>query len=155
MSFKDSLTELYNGRKFFAILKDYQKLFLPYTLVYLDLNFFKLINDNLGHDYGDKILTIVARKISNCIRKGDLAFRLGGDEFAIILPGDHDEDFVKSFIARLKASIERETVLEDARMQVTASAGFARCPQDSSDYEEVIKIADKKMYGDKREAHSR
>lgn len=155
MSFKDSLTELYNGRKFFDILKGYQKLFLPYTLVYLDLNFFKLINDNLGHDYGDKILTIVARKISNCIREGDLAFRLGGDEFAIILPGDHDEDFVKSFIARLKASIERETVLEDARMQVTASAGFARCPQDSSDYEEVIKIADKKMYGDKREAHSR
>ncbi|WP_303919651.1 GGDEF domain-containing protein [Treponema berlinense] len=155
MSFKDSLTELYNGRKFLAILKQYQKQSLPYTLVYLDLNDFKLINDNLGHDYGDKILTIVARKITNCIRERDLAFRLGGDEFAIILPEDHDEKFIENFIARLKASIERETVLENARMQVTTSAGYARCPHDSSNYEEVIKIADKKMYGDKHKAHSR
>lgn len=150
LSFRDSLTNLYNTRKFMNTLKEYAKSGEPYSIIYLDINDFKQINDNLGHDTGDQVLVIAARKISNCIREGDRAFRIGGDEFTVILPGKHEGPFVEAVIERIKESIKRETVLRNARLQITSSAGFARCPEDSSDYEEVIKTADKNMYLDKQ-----
>ena len=154
LSYKDSLTELYNARKFKSVLKSLQKTAQEYTIVYLDLNEFKKINDTLGHAAGDKILIIAARKLSNCIREKDQAFRIGGDEFAIILHGNHDEMFVQAFIKRIKDSIRRETILQEGRMNVTTSAGYARCPQDGTDAELLVKLADKKMYEDKRSSQA-
>ncbi len=154
LSYKDSLTELYNARKFKSVLKSLQKTAQEYTIVYLDLNEFKKINDTLGHAAGDKILIIAARKLSNCIREKDIAFRIGGDEFAIILHGNHDEMFIQAFIKRIKDSIKRETILQEGRMHVTTSAGYARCPQNGTDAEILVKLADKKMYEDKRNSQA-
>lgn len=150
LSYRDSLTSLYNARKFMMTLRELQKDSKPYTLIYLDLNDFKKINDNLGHETGDQVLTITARKISNCIREDDKAFRIGGDEFTVILQGARDKNSVDEVIRRIKESISRETVLRNARLFIVASAGFARSPEDGNDYEEIIKIADNKMYADKR-----
>lgn len=150
LSYKDSLTDLYNARKFKSVLRTLQKTAQEYTIVYLDLNDFKKINDTLGHAAGDKILIIAARKLSNCIREKDLAFRIGGDEFAIILHGNHDEMFIQAFIKRIKDSVKRETILQEGRMNVTTSAGYARCPQNGTDAESLVKLADKRMYEDKR-----
>ncbi len=150
LSFKDPLTELYNARKFKLVLKNLQKSGEDYAVIYLDLNGFKQINDTLGHAAGDKILIISARKILHCIREKDLAFRLGGDEFAVIIHGSQDESFIGAFIDRIKKSIQRETILQESRMKVTTSAGYARCPQDGTDSEQVVKAADEKMYEDKR-----
>ncbi len=154
LSYKDSLTDLYNARKFKSVLKNLQKTAQEYTIVYLDLNEFKKINDTLGHAAGDKILIIATRKLSNCIREKDLAFRIGGDEFAIILHGNHDEMFIQAFIKRIKDSIKRETILQEGRMNVTTSAGYARCPQNGTDAELLVKMADKKMYEDKRRSQA-
>lgn len=150
LSYRDSLTSLYNARKFMLTLRELQKNNTPYTLIYFDLNDFKKINDNLGHETGDQVLTIAARKISNCIREDDKAFRIGGDEFTVILQGARDINSVEEVIRRIKESISRETVLRNARLFIVASAGFARSPEDGKDYEEIIKTADNKMYADKR-----
>jgi len=151
LSFRDTLTSLYNARKFLNTLKENTKENKAYSLIYIDLNDFKKINDNLGHDSGDQVLTIVARKISNCIRESDRAFRIGGDEFTVVLTGDHSAQFVESVISRIKESISRETVLKNGRLQIFASAGFSRYPVDGTNYEEIIKIADNNMYNDKRD----
>lgn len=150
LSYRDSLTNLYNARKFLLTLKEFQISKRPYSLIYLDLNSFKSINDNLGHEAGDRVLLIVARKLSNCIKEGDTAFRIGGDEFTIILAGANGPKFVEEVIARIKASVERETVLENSRLRITCSTGYAICPDDGYDFEELIKIADKNMYLDKK-----
>lgn len=152
LSFLDSLTPLYNARKFLATLKYFSENSIPYALIYMDLNNFKWINDNLGHISGDEVLLIVARKISNCIKEKDMAFRIGGDEFAVILEGNFEPAFIESVITRIKDAIKRETVLKNGRIQVTCSAGYARSPSDSNEYEEILKIADKKMYTDKRKS---
>lgn len=151
LSFRDSLTSLYNARKFISVLKELQSKNQNYFLIYMDLNDFKQINDNFGHEVGDEVLIITGRKISNCIKETDRAFRIGGDEFAIIIEGSHDISFIKSVIQRIKDSISRETVLKSGRFQFTASAGYARFPEDAKEYEEIIKIADKAMYKDKKE----
>ena len=116
----------------------------------MDLNDFKQINDTLGHETGDEVLIITGRKLSNCLREDDRAFRIGGDEFTVILPGDYEPKFVEIVINRIKESINRESVLKNTRLKITASAGFALYPTDGSDYEEIIKIADNGMYEDKR-----
>ena len=149
LSYRDSLTSLYNARKFIDTLKQMTRLQKPYTLIYLDLNDFKEINDSLGHETGDQVLMIMGRKLSNCIRNDDIAFRIGGDEFAVILPGNHEQKFVEMVINRIKTSAERENVLRNVRLTVSTSAGYSRYPLDSQDYEEIIKIADKAMYEDK------
>lgn len=150
LSYKDSLTNLYNARKFITTLKEFQKKSKPYSLIYLDLNDFKQINDNLGHETGDQVLTIAARKLSNCIRQGDMAFRIGGDEFTIILAGENGPVYIEDVISRIKESVNRETVLKTARLQIQTSAGYARYPEDGDDYEEIIKKADSAMYSNKR-----
>ncbi|MBR0486318.1 MAG: sensor domain-containing diguanylate cyclase [Treponema sp.] len=150
LSYRDTLTSLYNARKFMEMLREFQKHQKPYALIYMDLNDFKQINDTLGHETGDEVLIITGRKLSNCLREDDRAFRIGGDEFTVILPGDYEPKFVEIVINRIKESINRESVLKNTRLKITASAGFALYPTDGSDYEEIIKIADNGMYEDKR-----
>lgn len=154
LSFRDTLTSLYNARKFYLELSELQRKKASYSLIYLDVNDFKLVNDNYGHEAGDKVLIILGRKLANCIKENDMAFRIGGDEFAVILKGSHDEKFLESVIQRIKTSFARETVVKGNSFQLSASAGFARCPVDTAEFKEVIKIADTAMYEDKRKFHS-
>ncbi|MGI5058210.1 sensor domain-containing diguanylate cyclase [Treponema pectinovorum] len=150
LSYRDSLTNLYNSRKFLMTLRDLSKTQKPYTLIYMDLNGFKNINDTLGHEAGDKVLIIVARRLCNCIKENDAAFRIGGDEFTIILQGANSSKFIEDIIQRIRTSIGREIVLDTTRLKMQCSAGYSRCPDESRDFEELIKIADKNMYLDKK-----
>ena len=152
LSYRDSLTSLYNMRKFMDILKDFQKQSKAYTIIYIDLNDFKHVNDMFGHDTGNQALIIAAKKLSNSIKESDYAFRIGGDEFTLILPGNHETDLIDGLMGRIKDSISREIVLKNARLKLSASCGYARCPEDSSDYETVTKMAEDSMYEDKRKS---
>ena len=150
LSYIDNLTKLYNSRKFYELMTDLYRGGQPYAILYIDLNKFKPINDTYGHSSGDELLRIVAKKVKNCIREGDEVFRIGGDEFTILLPNDITINGLSNLVQRIKTSIDCPTALGSATVQVSASIGYARYPQDGSSFENILQIAEEMMYADKK-----
>jgi diguanylate cyclase (GGDEF)-like protein len=155
LSYRDSLTNLYNPRSYQEHMDELEKKKLPYGIIYMDLNDFKMVNDTYGHETGDALLNIVAKRLSNSIREKDRAFRVGGDEFVVVIHGTHDKKFYENVIGRMRQNVARDVVIGEVQLKVSISAGFARCPEDGTKLEEVVKKADDAMYYNKRLLKSR
>ncbi len=146
LSRTDSLTLLRNSRAFFEdsapLLALCSRTRRPVTVVYLDLDNFKSVNDTHGHQAGDALLKAVARALQEALRPSDLCARLGGDEFAILLPelGEHE------------VAVTLERILETVRAAatsasgVTASIGATTFLSPPNDVESLIRQADSLMY---------
>lgn len=150
LSYRDALTNLYNPRSYHEHMEELSKKKLPYGLVFMDLNDFKKVNDTYGHETGDALLNITAKRLQNSIREKDRAFRIGGDEFVVVLHGAHDKKFYESVMDRMRQNVAREVVIGEIRLNVSISAGYARCPEDGTKLEDVVKKADEEMYNNKR-----
>jgi diguanylate cyclase (GGDEF)-like protein len=150
LSYRDALTNLNNPRSYHEHMEELSKKKLPYGLIFMDLNDFKMVNDTYGHEAGDALLNIVAKRLQNSIRDKDKAFRIGGDEFVVVIHGTHDKKFYESVIARMRQNVAREVVLSNVTLNVSISAGYARCPEDGTKFEDVVKKADDAMYYNKR-----
>lgn len=145
----DPLTELLNRRgleeeltrAIIAALKGSRFL----AVAYIDLDRFKPINDSLGHDVGDQMLQVVARRLAAAVRTGDLVARLGGDEFIVVLTGIATPDDAKSVAEKLLASISAPATLAGHELYVTASIGVSLCPTDGHDAVTLLKRADEAM----------
>lgn len=118
------------------------------TLIYLDLNGFKKINDSYGHETGDEVLKIVAQRLRNSLRPDEAVARLGGDEFAVLLDTG-DQGAASSVAERLRAAISRPIRLGQYSMDVTTSLGVAFYPEDGTSFEALSASADERMYRDK------
>ncbi|HHM05600.1 MAG TPA: EAL domain-containing protein [Gammaproteobacteria bacterium] len=112
----------------------------------LDLDRFKLINDSLGHDQGDLLLKIVARRLGNAIRESDLAFRLGGDEFAVILENLGEAESAAVVAQRIVSCLADPIELAGQELIVTASIGIAIFPRDDMNPVKLVKNAEAAMY---------
>jgi len=119
------------------------------SLLLLDLDRFKDINDTLGHPVGDIVLRQVAKRLENCLRATDTVARLGGDEFAIITSYSN-QSLIESFISRIVKDIERVITIEDQKLYVGLSVGVASYPKDGVDADTLIQHADIAMYSAKR-----
>ncbi len=150
LSYRDALTNLNNPRSYQEHMDELSKKKLPYGLIFMDLNDFKMVNDTYGHEAGDALLNIVAKRLQNSIREKDKAFRIGGDEFVVVIHGTHDKKFYEGVMARMRQNVAREVVLSDVTLNVSISAGYARCPEDGTKFEDVVKKADDAMYENKR-----
>ncbi|WP_026652024.1 diguanylate cyclase domain-containing protein [Butyrivibrio proteoclasticus] len=150
LSYRDALTNLNNPRSYHEHMDELSKKKLPYGLIFMDLNDFKKVNDTYGHDAGDALLNIVAKRLQNSIREKDRAFRIGGDEFVVVIHGNHDKKFYEGVIARMRQNVAREVTIGEVTLNVSISAGFARCPEDGTKFEDVVKKADDAMYYNKR-----
>ncbi len=150
LSYRDSLTNLYNPRSYHEHMEELSKKKLPYGLVFMDLNDFKKVNDTYGHEAGDALLNITAKRLQNSIREKDRAFRIGGDEFVVVLHGAHDKKFYENVMDRMRQNVAREVVIGEIKLNVSISAGYARCPEDGTKLEDVVKKADEEMYNNKR-----
>ena len=150
LSYRDALTNLENPRSYQEHMEELTEKKLPYGLVFMDLNDFKKVNDTYGHEVGDALLNITAKRLQNSIREKDKAFRIGGDEFVVVLHGSHDKKFYEGVIARMRQNVAREVVVGNITLNVSISAGYARCPEDGTKLEDVVKKADDAMYYNKR-----
>ena len=143
----DSLTELFNRRFYEDALareaKRALRLNQPFTLISLDLDKLKHINDMYGHTAGDAAIKTVARVITKSSRSVDVPSRVGGEEFTIILPGiDSQGGLIAA--ERIRASLENEHV--EIVGKITASIGVATFIEQTSNLDELIEMADKAMY---------
>jgi diguanylate cyclase (GGDEF)-like protein len=117
------------------------------TVVFLDLDKFKLVNDSLGHSAGDELLKTVAQRMLQCVRRTDTVVRLGGDEFVIILfDQPSDLDGVTPALHKIQEAILRPIQLSGHTLHVTCSMGLATYPADGSDTDTLLSNADAAMY---------
>lgn len=120
------------------------------SLLFLDLDGFKPVNDNLGHDMGDVLLKAVAQRIKNSLRISDVVSRLGGDEFTVLLPGIKKPLDSKIVAQKILDTVSAPYTLQGHRIQVTVSIGISVYPLDGDNAGDLIKLADQSMYEAKR-----
>ena len=154
----DGLTKLYNRRSFDKIINEALMLFrekqLPFSLIMLDLDDFKKLNDTFGHSAGDMVLKEFGRVLNKNMRREDSSFRYGGEEFAIIASGDQSENIL-CFVNRIRDEIKETTVrYKTHRIQFTFSAGIASM-QNTFSREDLINAADQALYQAKKEGKDR
>ena len=116
-----------------------------FALMYIDLDNFKNVNDNLGHDYGDLLLQQAAERLSLCVRGEDTVARIGGDEFNVLLE-DVSETQIANTAQRILEHVAKPYMVNDQQVFVSASIGIAVYPKDAEDLETLVKNADSAMY---------
>ncbi|HUP63464.1 MAG TPA: EAL domain-containing protein [Thermoanaerobaculia bacterium] len=116
------------------------------AVMYIDVDHFKLVNDGLGHSFGDVLLADIARRLESVIRASDTISRIGGDEFSILLPEVTSADSVAGVARKILDSFARPFRVERHELFVTASIGISCYPADGEDAETLLKCADAAMY---------
>lgn len=120
-----------------------------FSVFFIDLDKFKFVNDNFGHEVGDKLLIKVANILTRCVRRSDTVARLGGDEFTVILPNinsPYDRDSVSLIAEKIIAQLSQDFIIDDHLVQIGASIGVAVYPEHGSDVSSLNKHADIAMY---------
>lgn len=153
MAYHDQLTDLPNRSLFWDRLgvatSRSERDGTGICLCMVDLNDFKLINDNYGHVAGDRLLVVIAKRLAGSLRKSDTVARLGGDEFAVIAPVA-DSSGVDEVTERLRACFKEPFDLGAVTTEARASFGSALYPVDGTDPEGLLAAADRRMYQEKR-----
>jgi diguanylate cyclase (GGDEF)-like protein/PAS domain S-box-containing protein len=116
------------------------------AVVFIDLDGFKNVNDSLGHSVGDRLLGVVAERLTRCARASDTVARHGGDEFVIVMTDTVDEQSLIAWMERVRASISEPVWLDGTELYVGCSMGASLFPQDGDDTETLMKKADLAMY---------
>jgi diguanylate cyclase (GGDEF)-like protein len=127
----------------------------PIALFYVDLDGFKPVNDEFGHEIGDELLRGVAERLLGCVRGDDSVARLGGDEFAILVDGIGDSTQLDAVSTRLERAFDAPFDIQGHTLRIRASIGRAVWPAEVEDLDALLRSADAAMYDVKRGRHSR
>ncbi len=160
MSFRDPLTKLPNRRllidRLQTALARARRDRCGVALLFIDLDNFKPVNDNFGHNMGDLLLKVLARRLLACVRPYDTAARFGGDEFVVLLPDVAQRDGVDRVAERVLASFSEPFVIDDGRrIDISASIGIAIYPDNAHSERELLHAADEAMYLAKKAGRNR
>jgi diguanylate cyclase (GGDEF)-like protein/PAS domain S-box-containing protein len=124
------------------------------SLVFLDLDNFKDVNDTQGHDFGDKLLRQVAVRLTDCMRESDTLARFGGDEFVVVLTSVHSHACVATAAQRILSAFSQPFEIDGRQIYSSASLGIALYPDDCKDASSLFRCADTAMYNAKNEGRS-
>jgi diguanylate cyclase (GGDEF)-like protein len=146
----DALTGLANRRGMVQKLEQAFKAGKELALFYVDLDKFKPVNDQYGHEMGDAVLRKVAEFLNACAREGDLVGRLGGDEFVIVFYGLTDRKLLTERAEKLLALLNEPFWINGTRIKIGGSIGITIAPADGSSTEALLNAADETMYAVKK-----
>jgi diguanylate cyclase (GGDEF)-like protein len=158
-AFHDPLTDLPN-RAFFneqlaTALANAKRNRCPMSVMFLDLDGFKNINDSLGHGIGDRLLQGFAKRLLSCLRSGDTLSRWGGDEFTILLPQIRSAEDTIRLAQRILNELKLPFEVGEHQLYIKSSIGIALYPQDGEDGETLVKHADAALYRAKEQGRDR
>jgi diguanylate cyclase (GGDEF)-like protein len=147
----DDLTHLYNTRFLHVALEREVAGGRPFTVLFMDLDHFKAVNDQHGHLSGSRLLVEVGRVLRSCVRDEDIVVRYGGDEYVVLLVGIDSGGGLK-VAERVRRAIEDHRFLsrEGARVRITASIGLASFPEHAEEKAQILDFADRAMYRGKK-----
>jgi diguanylate cyclase (GGDEF)-like protein len=149
----DLLTDINNrfslDKHLDALIEDARQRAGIFGLIYIDLDQFKLVNDNYGHHIGDLYLQEVALRMKRQLRSADLLARLGGDEFAALVPAARSRAEVEEVALRLERCMDEPFLIEEYVLRGSASVGIAVYPDDGSSKDTLLSFADAAMYKNK------
>lgn len=151
---KDDLTGLGNRRAFFEqgklIVELARRFRHPVSVIMMDIDHFKMINDNHGHSIGDKVLQAVAVPLQGLVRETDIVARIGGEEFALVLP-ETSLEHAASLAERLRSEIEKLSVTgQGHQIKITASFGVVNCRDGAKNIDALLTDADDALYAAKK-----
>jgi len=153
-AFYDELTDLPNRRhlieRLHLALARAQRRESEVSIVLIDLNGFKPINDNFGHEAGDSVLTITGQRIAETVRRTDTAARWGGDEFIVVLEDFQGRGNASMVIGKIMTEIEKPIDIQGVEAKVSGSFGVVFFPEFCLDVDQLIKLADRAMYRAKK-----
>lgn len=154
----DAITGLLNRTKFTEHLNQcvarLERYGAPFSVLFLDLDRFKSVNDSRGHLIGDKLLAMVAQRILGLSRDTDFVARLGGDEFAIILPNDCSPEGNAALAQRLIDEVNKSYQIEDEAVSIGISIGIAMAPINGTRPDQILRNADLALYRAKEDGRS-
>jgi diguanylate cyclase (GGDEF)-like protein/PAS domain S-box-containing protein len=149
----DVLTQLPNRHYFFVRMDELSQNAAvqqeDFALVYMDVNDFKQINDNYGHDTGDHVLVAVAKRLLSSVLADEFLARIGGDEFTILIPGVKSNDQIIKRISQIKKAFTEPFCVAKQPLVLSISAGYAIFSRSENDIDTMIRNADLMMYQDK------
>ncbi|MEM1173849.1 MAG: diguanylate cyclase [Pseudomonadota bacterium] len=148
---RDPLTGVLNRRGFEAQAQERLRDCHSGAVVYLDLNSFKQVNDQFGHQAGDALLKAFGHRLGYCLRPEDVLGRLGGDEFAIVLP-DIDVEDARHVAERLVATGTEAYIIKGEEIHCSVSVGLALIPEHGEELWHLVSVADQSMYANKSKA---
>ncbi len=158
MSFLDDLTGLYNQKYLSLVLESEiyrsQRLDRKFSVLFMDVDYFKSVNDTRGHWVGSRLLVEIGRALKHNLRKGDYAFRYGGDEFVVVLPMTSAEGAIVA-AERIRRVIETtDFIIDGEHLRLTFSIGLATFPDHAKTHKDIIKMADEAMYCGKNKSRN-
>ena len=122
-----------------------------FSLLYLDLDKFKAVNDNYGHNIGDLLLEQASRRLEHCVRECDTVARFGGDEFVILLENIDRAEQSTSVSDKIFASLSQPFTLAEHSLTISPSIGVAHFPQHGNNEKDLLRHADAAMYQNKKQ----
>ena len=159
-AFHDALTglpnrTLFSDRLAMAVERAKRSDEYRFAVIFADLDRFKIVNDSLGHDMGDKLLIELSRRLEECLRTVDTVARFGGDEFAVLLDGVHSITEATDVATRIQNALKEPFILDGNEFYTTASMGIAYSKQGYEKLEDILRDADTAMYKAKANGKAR
>lgn len=152
---RDYLTNLFNRRKFTEDITYHTSADNCGTILLLDIDNFKNINDTQGHRYGDKVLHHIACVIEDSLNEDETVYRIGGDEFAIHMPSVVENNKIEKWLKSFFRILKDNSYVDQMKNHITASVGIAKYPEDSKSADDILMKSDIAMYQAKEEGKNR
>jgi len=154
----DVLTRLFNRTAFLSHVRETKQSCIRqkigFSILFIDLDGFKRVNDSIGHSVGDEVLILTAQRIKTCCTEAMTLCRWGGDEFLVCIPTNDPEQLIH-LSSQLVEQISATMDIHAHRIRISATIGIALYPEHSSDEQELIQLADMAMYNQKRDISQR